>query len=380
MCIVSGTMKKIFYILILCFTVMGCDKAPEKDAFDLKGALGGAPNAGFKRAIEPREFSFPEDHSSHPDFRNEWWYVTGNLRTDTGRHFGYQVTFFRAALSPKAPENVSAWATNQAWMAHVAITDVENSQHWHDQRLTRGAVGLAGQENKPFRVWLEDWQIVGNDYGEFPWAITVKADDFTLNLQVSPEKSVVLQGDQGLSKKSASPGNASYYYSFTRLKTVGEIYLGGGSSQQRMVVQGESWLDREWSTSVLGDDQSGWDWFSLQLADKHELMFYRLRKTLGEADEHSSGKWVLPDGSIQALNVEDVLLKPKRYWVSEAGRRYPVEWELNVPKLDKSWVVEALVDDQLMETGITYWEGAVRVTDLEGQEVLGYGYLEMSGY
>lgn len=354
----------------------GCSKAPEPNALDLNAALGGVADAGFSRAVQPRPFQFPHDHAAHPDFRNEWWYVTGNVQTADGRQFGYQVTWFRIALTPDKPVSDSAWATNQVWMAHVALTDVQANEHWHDQRFARGAAGLAGQSVQPFRVWLEDWQMVGNGAGEFPWAIAVKAHDFTLNLQLRPQKPPVLQGNQGLSQKSSEVGNASYYYSLTRLQTLGEIYRDG----QRFTVMGESWLDREWSTSVLGADQAGWDWFSLQLADGHELMFYRLRKKSGETDTHSAGKWVLPDGSAQTLLSDAVELKPVRYWRAARGARYPVVWEMRLPKQQRQWRIEAVVDDQLMQTGITYWEGAVRVVDVGSGEVLGRGYLEMSGY
>jgi predicted secreted hydrolase len=360
----------------LVLMLVGCGKAPEPAAFDLNAALGGVADAGFARALEPRAFQFPQDHAAHPDFRNEWWYVTGNVHTDTGRQFGYQVTLFRIALAPGKPASQSAWATNQVWMAHVALTDVEAGEHLVDQRFARGAVGLAGQSSNPFRVWLEDWQIVGDGAGDFPWAIAVKAKDFTLNLQLRPQKPVVLQGDHGLSQKSSEAGNASYYYSLTRLQTLGDIWRG----QQHFTVSGNSWLDREWSTSALGKDQVGWDWFSLQLQDGHDLMFYRLRKKSGETDPHSAGKWVLPQGEAQTLGMDDVQLTPLRYWQAANGARYPVAWEMRLPRQQRHWRIEALVDDQLMQTSITYWEGMVKIRDAENGKLLGYGYLEMSGY
>lgn len=363
-------------LLIVLLLVAGCGKAPEQQGIDLNSALGGVADAGFARALEPRTFQFPADHAAHPSFRNEWWYVTGNLQTANGRHFGYQVTLFRIALSPHEPDRASAWASNQVWMGHVALTDVSAGEHLHAERFARGAAGLAGQSVRPFRVWLEDWQILGGADGGFPWAIGVKTDDFTLNLQLRPQKAPVLQGDRGLSQKSSAPGNASYYYSMTRLQTLGEVYRDG----QRFTVTGDSWLDREWSTSVLGDDQAGWDWFSLQLQDGHELMFYRLRKHSGETDSHSAGKWVLPDGSAESLAMQDVTLKPLRYWQAKSGKQYPVEWEMQLPDKQRRWRVTALLDDQLMRSSVIYWEGAMQVTDAGSGERLGYGYLEMSGY
>lgn len=364
------------WLLGLILLLAGCGKAPESSGLDLNAALGGVADAGFARAAGSREFRFPQDHAAHPDFRNEWWYVTGNLQAGDGRHFGYQVTLFRIALAPQPPASRSAWASNQVWMAHVALTDVQSGQHWHEQRLARGALGLAGQATQPFRVWLEDWQMVGDGAGDFPWAIAVKVQDFTLNLQLRPQKPPVLQGNHGLSQKSSEPGNASWYYSLTRLQTLGDIWQG----DEHFTVTGNSWLDREWSTSALGADQAGWDWFSLQWQDGHELMFYRLRKKSGETDVHSAGKWILPDGQAESLAMQDVELKPLRYWQAESGARYPVVWEMSLPKQQQRWRVEALVDDQLMRTGITYWEGAVKIVEADSGKVLGYGYLEMSGY
>jgi predicted secreted hydrolase len=367
-------MKNLAISLILL--LVGCGKAQESTTLDLNAALGGQVDSGFVRAFKPREFHFPQDHAAHPEFRNEWWYVTGNLHTASGRRFGYQVTFFRIALSPQKPASSSAWASNQVWMAHVALTDVSAGEHHDEQRFARGAMGLAGQSSQPFRVWLEDWQLVGNGAGEFPWAIALKAKDFTLNLQLRPQKPPVLQGDHGLSQKSSEPGNASYYYSLTRLQTLGDIWRGG----EHFTVTGESWLDREWSSSALGADQAGWDWFSLQAQDGHELMFYRLRNKSGETDPHSAGKWVLPDGQAEPLAVGDVELEPLRYWQSGSGVRYPVAWEMRLPKQQQRWRIEALVDDQLMQTSVTYWEGAVKMLDADSGKLLGYGYLEMSGY
>lgn len=363
-------------LLILSLLLLACNKAPTESALDLSAAMGGQAETGFMRAVEPRQFHFPQDHAAHPGFRNEWWYLTGNLTDESDNHYGYQVTLFRIALSPTLPENNSNWSTNQVWMAHVALTDVSATHHSHEQRLARGAVGLAGQSEQPFRVWLEDWQIVGTGQGAFPWRIDVKAREFALNLKLTSHKPVVLQGNMGLSQKSNQAGNASYYYSFTRLQTQGEITL----NNQRIKVHGWSWLDREWSTSALGEDQAGWDWFSLQLKDQHELMFYRLRKNNGEMDRHSAGKWVLPDGSTHSLSYNDVKVQPLRYWTSDSGRRYPVSWVMHIPGIQQHFRIEALINDQEMATGIYYWEGAVKVLDESSEKLLGFGYLEMAGY
>ncbi|HPE61947.1 MAG: carotenoid 1,2-hydratase [Thiothrix sp.] len=354
----------------------GCERQVPQESWQLDALLGGAAVAGFERALAPRHFTFPAEHAAHPGFRSEWWYVTGNLKTAQGRHFGYQVTFFRNALAPEPVDNPSPWATRQVWMAHVALTDVAARQHRFEQRLARGAAGLAGQARQPFKVWLEDWQLLGQDSGEFPWQLRVKTADFSLDLALAPQKPVVLQGEQGLSVKSAEPGNASYYYSFTRLATRGMVRSGTESYP----VTGSSWLDREWSTSVLGAGQLGWDWFSLQLDDGQELMLYRLRREDGEADAHDAGSWVDVEGQVTRLGAGAVQLRPLRFWMAADGRRYPVAWELVVPERKRHWRVEALLDAQQMRTAVVYWEGAVQVVEADSGRRIGYGYLEMAGY
>ena len=368
-------MKKIL-LLFIGLWLSACNETPTEPVLDLSTALGGKAEQGFSRATKIRAFQFPQDHAAHPDFRSEWWYITGNLTGKDNNRYGYQVTLFRIALTSQLPTSKSNWTTNQVWMAHVALTDVAANNHWHDQRLARGALGLAGQSHQPFKVWLEDWQIIGSAEGNFPWLIDFKTEQFHLKLKLSSRKPVVLQGDKGLSQKSSEAGNASYYYSLTRLYTVGEII----KDNRPQAVSGWSWLDREWSTSALGAEQVGWDWFSLQFNDQHELMFYRLRKHNGVTDEHSAGKWILPDGESQSLQAHDVLIQPLRYWTSSAGRRYPIKWKLEIPRLQQQFIVDALVEDQEMATGIYYWEGAVKVADAESHDLLGYGYLEMTGY
>ena len=368
---------KAIVALLCLFILTACQSKEQTNALDLNTALGGIPEAGFERALAPKAFQFPADHAAHPSFRNEWWYITGNLKAATGQRFGYQVTLFRIALSPEQPKSTSVWATNQVWMAHVALTDVETKQHLHEQRFARGAAGLAGQSLNPFKVWLEDWQILGDATGDFPWKVQVKTTDFALELDLSPTKPVVLQGKQGLSQKSSAAGNASYYYSFSRLQTKGTLHYQG----KTLAVSGLSWLDREWSTSALGIDQAGWDWFSLQLNDGHDLMFYRMRNTSGEADQaHTQGKWIKPDGTNYSVSLKDIQLKPIEYWQSPQGAKYPIAWEMYYPAEQRQWRIQAVVDNQLMATSILYWEGAVDVFDLKTGQVVGSGYLEMSGY
>lgn len=364
--------------LFLCLLLAGagCDHRAPDPGIDVASALGGEAAAGFARAAAPRRFRFPADHNAHPAFRNEWWYLTGHLESDDGERFGYQVTFFRIALAPAAPTLDSAWATRQLWMAHVALTAIDRGEHMHRERLARGALGLAGQQAEPFRLWLEDWALSGGRGGAFPWRLRVETDAFGFDLTLAPQRPPLLQGDDGLSQKSDAPGNASYYYSITRLATTGSLNRDG----EHVSVRGRSWLDREWSTSALGEEQTGWDWFSLQLGSGDDLMLYRLRRRGGATDPHSGGTLLDAEGRRQPLASEDFALTPLRWWRSPAGARYPVAWRLQLPGAGLDLRVEALVDAQEMATGVRYWEGAVGVWAAAGGERLGQGYLEMTGY
>ena len=209
--------------------------------------LGGEDPAGFARAQIPRDFRFPDDHGPHPSYRHEWWYVTGNLRAPGGRRFGYQLTFFRFALSPALPDRKSRWATNQAYMAHFAVTDVGGRRFRHFERTGRGALGIAGATAQPFRVWLDDWSAEGGKASTLPIRLRAKEGKVSIDLLLTTARPIVLQGDRGLSRKGASPGNASYYYSITRLQTEGNLRIGENDYK----VSGLSWLDRESDSSYF---------------------------------------------------------------------------------------------------------------------------------
>ncbi len=342
-------------------------------------ALGGADHAGYQRAYRPRPFQFPDDHGPHPEFRNEWWYATGNLADAAGRSFGYQITLFRIALAPTPPVADSAWRTNQIYMGHFALTDVAGQEHHAFERFSRAALGLAGARAAPFRVWLEDWELAGPESGPdglFPLRIRAREGDVAVDLTLTAAKPMVLQGDRGLSQKSAEPGNASYYYSYTRLPTQGTVQIG----PRHFTVSGASWLDREWSTSALGPDQSGWDWFALQLDDGRDLMFYRLRHTDGGMHAFSKGVLVAADGQARLLRWDEVELQPLDHWTSpHTGDRYPIRWRLRVPTEALDLTVTAKLADQEMRLTVRYWEGAVSVAGRAGDQVIGgQGYLEMT--
>lgn len=357
---------------------LGC-RAPDAAAppLSLAGTLGGADTAGYARALEPRPFDFPADHGPHPDFRSEWWYVTGNLDAESGRRFGFQLTLFRSALSPAPREGSSAWGTRQAYMAHFALADVEGGTFHAFERFARGALGLAGASADPFRVWLEDWSLSGPAEGGGPFPMTLRAaeGDVAVELLLERGKPPVLQGDRGLSRKGPEAGNASYYYSFTRMPASGRVVLGADTVR----ASGAAWLDREWSTSALSEGQVGWDWFALQLDGDRELMVYRLRRADGTAHPLSEGVLVDPAGGSRRLSWgSDVTVEETGRWTSpRTGARYPSGWRIGVPSEGWRLDVEPVLAGQELDLTFRYWEGAVRVG---GSGPQGRGYVELTGY
>ncbi len=348
----------------------------------LAGLLGSDSEQSYPRVVEPRQFRFPEDHGPHPEYRNEWWYVTGNLDAVSGERLGFELTLFRFLLTPAAPAAASAWRSNQVYIGHFAISDVRRDEFYVAERYSRGSMGLAGASSAPFRVWLEDWQI-GEESGAAgtadvaSWRLQAADDEFAIDLSLTSKKRPVLNGVNGLSQKSAEPGNASYYYSMTRLQSDGTVRIG----DRRFEVSGLSWLDREWGSSALSQDQSGWDWFALQLDDDSELMFYSIRKLDGTQDLMSAGTFVAPSGRTQHLRYDDVSIDVLDHWESPLGGRYPSRWRIGVPSLDLSLSIEPVMAAQELQTSVRYWEGAVDVSGLRGGEALrGRGYVELTGY
>ncbi|GFO69569.1 carotenoid 1,2-hydratase [Geomonas limicola] len=377
-------MRRLVTVIVVVVLVAGAlwtlrhrfEPAPAAGGMSVSQALGGVPQAGFARAVVPRPFRFPADHGPHPEYKTEWWYFTGTLADKTGRRFGYQLTFFRMALAPQEPPRTSRWATNQAFMAHFALTDVAGRHFYSAERFSRAALGLAGAEAVPFQVSLEDWS--ARETGVTPWSLRLRAADGSgaLDLELASAKPVVLNGERGLSRKGPEPGNASYYYSIPRLDTRGTLSVGG----ERYQVTGTSWLDREWSTSALSGDQAGWDWFALHLDDGRDLMYYQLRKKDGSADPFSAGTLVAADGSATRLSRDQVRLVPNGWWSSPHGAaRYPAGWRLRVPGEGIDVQVVPWLADQELLTSFRYWEGAVAVKGAGGVE-RGSGYLEMTGY
>lgn len=364
--------------LLLCLSVQAQQRSELAELLD-------AGDEAFPRAIEPRAFSFPADHGPHPEFRNEWWYVTGNLESTAGRRFGYELTVFRFALAPRRSESPSAWRSNQVYIAHLAVTDPEEDRFLTDEKFSRGAAGLAGATAAPFAVWIDDWRIAdrrdGKENGDSgpreAWSLVAASDDFALELELDALKPPVLNGDAGLSQKSDQPGNASYYYSLTRVATRGRIRIG----DEAFDVAGLSWLDREWSSSALDRNQVGWDWFALQLDDGTELMYYSLRRNDGSEDRNSAGTLTARDGSAIKLDAAAVRLTVLDTWDSPAGGTYPSRWRLTVPAERLTLEIEPVMANQELFTTVRYWEGAVDVAGTRGDErISGRGYVELTGY
>ncbi|MCO4812232.1 MAG: carotenoid 1,2-hydratase [Gammaproteobacteria bacterium] len=342
----------------------------------LADLLGAAADAGFARALEPREFVFPADHGPHPEFRNEWWYVTGNLDDEDGKRFGFELTIFRFALAPSVAESTSRWRTENVYISHLAITHVEDERFYVAQRYSRGALGLAGAQAAPFRVWIDDWSIAKRPDSD-AWQLTASDGDFGIDVELRALQPPILNGIDGLSKKSAEPGNASYYYSITRLGTRGTIRIG----EREYTVSGLSWLDREWSTSALAAEQVGWDWFALQLSDGSDLMFYSLRKKDGTQHAASAGTFLATNPNSSHLDADDVEITVLDTWRSPGGGAYPSKWRLAVPRFGLDLTVEPVIPDQELFTTVRYWEGAVDVDGThDGAAISGRGYVELAGY
>lgn len=328
--------------------------------------------AGFQKAYDIIDFNFPEDHGAHPDFQTEWWYYTGNLRDDAGNRYGYQFTIFRRGILAGEAERESEWATRQIYFAHFTVTDVTGETFDYHERYSRAGAGLAGAQGVPFyHVWLDDWSAKEIEPGK----VRLKADegDIGIDLILEQAKPIVLQGDRGLSPKGEEPGNASYYYSLTNNVTTGAITTPRGAFE----VTGNSWMDREWSTSFLGEEAVGWDWFSLQLDDDREVMFFQVRRQDGSLEPVSTGVIVNRDGSTEALSPEDFELTVLDTWTSpQSGATYAAEWQVVIPKANLDLHIEPLLSEQELNVSYKYWEGAVRI---EGSHT-GYGYIEMTGY
>ncbi|MCE3223320.1 MAG: uncharacterized protein K0S58_1500 [Nitrospira sp.] len=337
----------------------------------------------FSIATPGYHYRFPEDHGAHERFRTEWWYYTGHLTAGDGRAFGFQLTFFRRGIPPdQVKTDPSTWSLHQLYLAHFALTDLRSGQFLYADKLSREGLGKAGAATDRLRVWIDRWSVSTDDQVPDGQRLQAATDEFAIDLQVISKKSPTLHGQQGISHKGAAPEQASHYYSLTRLATKGEIRVG----TETFPVTGLSWMDHEFGSADLGRDIVGWDWFSLQLSDSTELMWYSLRRADGSADSVSSGTLVLADGQTRPLSAQDVTIEPLAHWTSpRSNARYPQRWRLSAPSLGLNLDVRSLLADQELNTAhstrVIYWEGAVSATgQIHGAPVTGRGYVELTGY
>lgn len=336
-------------------------------------------SSAWRQSAPGYQFNFARDHGSHPDYKIEWWYYTGNLKTNGDRRFGYQLTFFRVGVD-KEPVNPSRWAVRDLYMAHLAVTDISNRQFRFAEKINRAGIGWAGATTDVLRVWNEDWEARLDKGGHM--RLRAAQGEIGLELTLAQGKPPVLHGARGFSQKGAQTGNASHYYSLTRMPTHGVITI----ASQQYEVTGLSWMDHEFGTSFLEKEQRGWDWFSLQLDDDTELMLFRLRRSDGQRDPHASGTLIDASGTAIPLNSRDFNLTPEAQWRSpQTGADYPVTWQITIPSRQIELQIRAAVDEQELvtrdSTGINYWEGAIAVRGTKaGRAVQGHGYLEMTGY
>ncbi|HEY0846014.1 MAG TPA: carotenoid 1,2-hydratase [Noviherbaspirillum sp.] len=331
-----------------------------------------APPA-FPPVLPDKLLSFPRDFGAHPDFRTEWWYVTGWLETPDRKPLGFQITFFRSATDHDTA-NPSRFAPKQLIIAHAALSDPADGKLLHDQKIAREGFGRAYARQDNTDVKLDDWRFVRDANGTYQAVVSSRG--FALNFTLAPSQPPMLQGENGFSRKGPKPEQASYYYSEPQLKVTGTVSRDG----KPVPVTGTAWLDHEWSTSVLDPNAAGWDWIGINLDDGSALMAFQIRSKSG-APLWSHAALRHADGTIRQFGPEQVRFHPVRTWRSpRTGATYPVATRIQTGPL--SWELVPLQDDQELDsrqsTGAVYWEGAVTVRR-DGKSV-GRGYLEMTGY
>lgn len=339
----------------------------------------GAAAAQYSKALPEYRYEFPRDHFSHPDFQTEWWYYTGNLTASDGHQFGFELTFFRQAVSREGSPQ-STWDVQDVYLAHLALSDLDGGAFYHTQRTNRAGPGVAGISESSKRIWNGNWSAEWNGDTQELRAVD---DRFKLALSLRSEKPPVIHGENGVSQKAEGLGHASHYISFTRLVSQGTIQVGEKTFQ----VSGLSWMDHEFFTHQLSGEQAGWDWFSLQLADNSELMLFEIRRKDGTLDPFSAGTYVDSSGKTTHLRAADFsLTKTEERWKSPiTGAAYPIHWTVSLPALGLRLDATTRLKSQELsgkdKFSPSYWEGAIALSgEKDGSATHGVGYLEMTGY
>jgi predicted secreted hydrolase len=335
--------------------------------------------AQYKTALPGYRYEFPRDHFSHPEFQTEWWYYTGNLKAADGHRFGFELTFFRQGVSRDASKTAT-WDVKDVYLAHLALSDVDGGEFYHSERTNRAGPQIAGVSETTQRIWNGNWSA---EWKGDTQQLRAVDERFALELLLRSDKPPVIHGENGASQKAEGAGHASHYISFTRLRTSGMVHLLGKNFQ----VTGTAWMDHEFSTQQLSGEQTGWDWFSIQLADNTELMLFELRRKDGTIDPFSAGTYVDAQGKAIHLRASDFSLNAAGpSWTSGiTGATYPIQWTISVPRLGLELEANTrLKTQELSGNGKllpSYWEGAMEFQGRRnGSEARGAGYLEMTGY
>ena len=369
--------------LMIAVLAMHFNQSSEiKKRSTLVSFLSSEPSDQFSDADPQYKMIFPLDHGSHPGFRQEWWYFTGNLTDPDGRSFGYQLTFFRFS-GEKVDDLVGhPWNPEQIWLAHFAISDEQNKVFYFTSKMSRQGIGLAGSNGEHRRVWVNDWlmqQQVGSECEEcFSLQLKAKSERFEIDLELFSLAEPTLQGNNGFSIKKRDGSIASHYYSFPSLESKGRVTV----DQKLFEVQGNSWMDHEWSSAMLAANQLGWDWFGLQLDDGSRLMIFQVREESG--DHFRTALWVGSDGLQHSIPEEFISMQPKSWWRStKSGIEYPIEWDLSLkpPNFEIRLTVKSKIPNQEITEGFIYYEGSVSVEGTRSSKTLsGQGYMELTGY
>ncbi|MCW5821300.1 MAG: carotenoid 1,2-hydratase [Cyanobacteria bacterium TGS_CYA1] len=334
----------------------------------------------FELAKPGYKYSFPKDHASHEHFKTEWWYYTGNLKGEDGNQYGYELTFFRSALDLEKPIQNSIWAMSDIYMAHFAVTDVNAKQFYTKARLQRPGPEFAGSSKDKLKVWNLNWSATME--ANEKQLLKAKSSDCKLELELTPQKPLVIQGENGISRKASKGDHASHYYSYTKLKTEGLLTIKG----KRVKVSGTSWMDHEFGSNQLNDNQVGWDWFSIHLDNNREIMLYLMRLDDGSYDSASSGSLISESGKLTHLKLSDYKIKSVGKWKSDKTKiEYPMGWQIDLPAFNVHLKVSPKIHNQEFQrqegNAVTYWEGACSVLGTyEDKTCKGDAYVEMTGY
>ncbi|MDX1582519.1 MAG: lipocalin-like domain-containing protein [Thermoanaerobaculia bacterium] len=337
---------------------------------------------GFDIAEPGWDYRFPRDHGSHEEFRTEWWYFTGHLWDEAERRYGFELTFFRVGVNP--PEQRSPgggpWALDDIALAHFAVTDLEDREFIWVEKLNRSSPFTAEAKTGSLEVFNEGWRVAMQ--GDRSIRLSAQSENYDLDLRLEARKPPAIHGENGISVKGKGVGYSSHYYSLSRLRAEGSLRDGERLSE----VSGIAWMDHEFGSAILREDQEGWDWFSIQLDDDTELMLYQIRRQDGSPDTTSSGSFIAQDGSVIHLDHHQFSIEPVDEWTSpRSGGTYPMGWIVQVPSLGIRLAVEETMRPQELvteaSTDVVYWEGAVNASGRSGANaVRGYGYVEMTGY